>query len=185
MTSQIAADSIDEDFPVADQDNDSQGFRDNFSVIKNSLLTAASEISDLQTNSARLGSDENNDFRGGVISNVRLLNVDRVKLEGTVANNQIVADTAYYFTVNKTDSGPITINWPSNDNENYVEIMLEILSPNTNISAISVNFFGNVKTNFNNLLQLQPGETAFFKCWITEKNVPGRFSYIQFIDKFQ
>ena len=35
-------------YPVAGQDNDSQGFRDNFTNIRNNLSYAASEISDLQ-----------------------------------------------------------------------------------------------------------------------------------------
>ena len=34
MASNITYTTIDEQFPVAGQDNDSQGFRDNFSIIK-------------------------------------------------------------------------------------------------------------------------------------------------------
>lgn len=40
--------NIDTSFPVPGQDNDTQGFRDNFIAIKNSLETAAAEISDVQ-----------------------------------------------------------------------------------------------------------------------------------------
>lgn len=40
--------NIDTTFPVPGQDNDTQGFRDNFIAIKNSLETAAAEISDVQ-----------------------------------------------------------------------------------------------------------------------------------------
>ena len=43
MTSQIVSATIDENYPIAGQDNDSQGFRDNFSIIKTGLATAASE----------------------------------------------------------------------------------------------------------------------------------------------
>lgn len=196
MTSQIAAETIDEDFPVADQDNDSQGFRDNFSVIKNSLLTAAGEISDLQTNSARLGSDENNDFRGGIISNVQLLNAYKIKAEGAVSNNQIVVDNAYYFVVNKVENGPIVIEWPDNENNNYIEVMLEVVAPEQNTGTVVVSFGGDVKSNFDNQsdpvstapgvnIHLTPGEIAFFKCWITAENLPGLITFVQFIDKFQ
>jgi hypothetical protein len=38
---------IDTTFPVPGQDNDTQGFRDNFGNIKNALAAAASELSDL------------------------------------------------------------------------------------------------------------------------------------------
>ena len=40
--------NIDTTFPVPGQDNDTQGFRDNFIAIKGGLETAASEITDLQ-----------------------------------------------------------------------------------------------------------------------------------------
>ena len=61
--SQIISVDIDENFPVAGQDNDSQGFRDNFSVIKNSLATAKAEISELDELTAK--KDRDNDFDGG------------------------------------------------------------------------------------------------------------------------
>lgn len=67
MASNINPSAIDETFPVAGQDNNSQGFRDNFSIIKNSLATAASEITLLQNGSASLSRD--NDFTGHAVSN--------------------------------------------------------------------------------------------------------------------
>jgi hypothetical protein len=42
---------IDQLFPIAGQDNDSQGFRDNFATIKTGLQTAHDEITELQTKS--------------------------------------------------------------------------------------------------------------------------------------
>lgn len=39
--------NIDTTFPVPGQDNDTQGFRDNFIAIKNSLGVASNEISDM------------------------------------------------------------------------------------------------------------------------------------------
>lgn len=50
MTSAINYLSINENFPVAGQDNDTQVFRDNFDTIKESLRVAGVEITDLQTN---------------------------------------------------------------------------------------------------------------------------------------
>jgi len=67
MASNIDTNNIDETYPVAGQDNDSQGFRDNFQNIKTAIGVAKSEITDLQNNSPSLTSD--NDFNGGVISN--------------------------------------------------------------------------------------------------------------------
>jgi hypothetical protein len=52
--------SINENFPVAGQDNDTQVFRDNFDTIKTSLRNAKDEITDLQDDTAKLNLD--NDF---------------------------------------------------------------------------------------------------------------------------
>ena len=52
MTSAIVPGNIDGTFPIAGQDNSSQGFRDNFTAIKNNFTTAASEITDLQADKA-------------------------------------------------------------------------------------------------------------------------------------
>lgn len=48
MASNIVPTNIDNTFPVAGQDNSSQGFRDNFTNIKNNFTFARNEISDLQ-----------------------------------------------------------------------------------------------------------------------------------------
>ena len=48
MTSNINVNNIITTFPIPGQDNDSQGFRDNFTNIKNSFNAAKAEIEDLQ-----------------------------------------------------------------------------------------------------------------------------------------
>jgi hypothetical protein len=50
MTLQQTIDTIDPQYPLAGQDNDSQGFRDNFSNIKDALNTVNTELNALQTN---------------------------------------------------------------------------------------------------------------------------------------
>ncbi len=86
MTSQIVSATIDENYPVAGQDNDSQGFRDNFSIIKDGLATAASEISDLQTNAAKL--NVANNFNGTLIDNAQTN-----RLYGTVFRTDSIGTT--------------------------------------------------------------------------------------------
>ena len=49
MTSEIDPNSINASFPVADQDNDTQGFRDNFAAIQTNFERAAQEISEIQS----------------------------------------------------------------------------------------------------------------------------------------
>lgn len=64
---------INENFPVAGQDNDTQEFRDNFSNIKSALNLAHNEITDLQDNVSR--KDQANDFGGNILLNAVLQNV--------------------------------------------------------------------------------------------------------------
>lgn len=80
MTSAINYLSINENFPVPGQDNDTQVFRDNFDTIKTSLSTAKDEITSLQSDTAKLSSD--NDFGLFKIKNAVLENVREQKLDG-------------------------------------------------------------------------------------------------------
>ena len=68
MTSAINPNNIDSAYPVAGQDNDSQGFRDNFTNIKTNFEYAGSEITDLQNKvllkAALTGSTLNNNLNG-------------------------------------------------------------------------------------------------------------------------
>ena len=52
MASNINPNTINITYPIAGQDNDTQGFRDNFSSIKNNFSVALNEISALQASSA-------------------------------------------------------------------------------------------------------------------------------------
>jgi hypothetical protein len=70
LTSLINFAAINENFPVAGQDNDTQVFRDNFDTIKTNFSAAKTEITDLQDNAAR--TDEDNDFLYNVVGSVTL-----------------------------------------------------------------------------------------------------------------
>jgi len=59
MASKIVPGNIDGTYPKAGQDNSSQGFRDNFSAIKNNFTETKSEIEDLQTNKASTNANVN------------------------------------------------------------------------------------------------------------------------------
>jgi hypothetical protein len=65
MSSNINYNDINEQFPVAGEDNDTQTLRDNFDTIKDSLRIAKEEITLLQNISPRL--DQENDFNGQLV----------------------------------------------------------------------------------------------------------------------
>ena len=56
MASKIVPSNISPTFPVAGQDNSSQGFRDNFSAIKQNFIESKSEKEAMQTTTANLDS---------------------------------------------------------------------------------------------------------------------------------
>lgn len=66
---------INDSYPVAGQDNDTQGFRDNFSTIKNSLSLAGGEISDLNSNAVQSGKENNLGGNEFVIADGSLVNI--------------------------------------------------------------------------------------------------------------
>lgn len=85
MTSAINPNNIDGAYPVAGQDNNSQGFRDNFTNTKTNFQYAVAEITDLQNKavlkSALNGTTLNNDMLGSILSNAQLQN-----MSGTVVS---------------------------------------------------------------------------------------------------
>jgi hypothetical protein len=90
VTSNINYLGINENFPVAGEDNDTQVFRDNFDTIKTSLNTAKTEITDLQTNAAR--TDVDNDFNNKLISGAVMLNNYDKKFDGGVITAPLTVD---------------------------------------------------------------------------------------------
>lgn len=74
MTSQINPNNINTAYPVAGQDNSTQGFRDNFTNIKLNFQYAAGEITALQANAVIIGSSSVNDLQGATLYNATLQN---------------------------------------------------------------------------------------------------------------
>ena len=95
MTSNIKPNNIDGAYPVAGQDNNSQGFRDNFTNTSTNFQYAADEITDLQNNavlkSALVGTTLNNNMQGSVLSNAQLQQMsETVVALGTVSGTVTV-----------------------------------------------------------------------------------------------
>ena len=92
MTSAINPNNINGTYPVAGQDNNSQGFRDNFTNTKNNFQYAADEITDLQNKAvlkqALTGTTIDNNMLGSPLSNALLSNMsENVVALGTVSGS--------------------------------------------------------------------------------------------------
>lgn len=142
MTSAITPNTIDATYPVAGQDNDSQGFRDNFTNIKTNFTVAASEMSDLQSKvilkSPLNGSTTiSNDFAGQQIINAELVaaTLNWVDL-GTVADGSTVTvdySQGHYQTVIANGSLSISFsNFPSPTTSGAAFVIVRITTVTTN-----------------------------------------------------
>jgi hypothetical protein len=120
MASNINPYNVDGTFPVAGQDNPSQGFRDNFTNIKNNFIFASNELSDLQSKalvtSALDGQTINNDMAGTQIIRPQLAAWTQTLVDlGTVSSTATLNfNTANFQKI--TTAGPISLaftNWPT------------------------------------------------------------------------
>lgn len=149
--SAINTNSINVNYPVPGVNNSTQGFRDNFSSIKNNLNTAATELTDLQSKSilksALTGTLLNNDMSGAPLSNA-LVNGFRAKtynlgenLSGAITINVSKADVQY-----GTIQGNTTISfggWAPTGTQANVELHLVIANTQAVITLPSTTVTSN------------------------------------------
>lgn len=139
--SSINTNSLDANYPIPGQNNTTQGFRNNFTNIKQNLDIAGNEISDLQNKavlkSALANSTINNDMANTLISNASTLQFRAVTynlgnaLIGNVPVNCSLGDLQY-----GTLSGNITLNfsnWTPTNTEGHVNLRLS--RPNANVEC--------------------------------------------------
>jgi hypothetical protein len=173
MTSNINPNNIDGAYPVAGQDNNSQGFRDNFTNTSTNFQYAADEITDLQNNavlkSALAGTTLNNNMGGSILSNAQLQNMSETvvalgTLAGTVPINYSLGS---YQTV--TTNGPISLafsNWHVAGTATTVVVQITVASTGHTLqlpSAVSVNLRGiqGLNTSTNTITFAATGVYAF------------------------
>lgn len=105
MTSAINPNNIDGTYPVAGQDNNSQGFRDNFTNTKTNFSYAAAEITDLQNKAvlkaALTGTTLDNNMDGSLLSNAQFQNISetRVALGSVTGSQNIDYSAGPYYTL--------------------------------------------------------------------------------------
>ena len=115
MTSAINPNNINGAYPVAGQDNNSQGFRDNFTNTSTNFQYAADEITDLQNNAvlkgALTGQVLDNDMQGSPLSNALLSNMsENIVVLNTVSGTTVINYAlASYQTL--TTNGAVTLSF--------------------------------------------------------------------------
>jgi hypothetical protein len=117
MASQINPQNIDGAYPVAGQDNNSQGFRDNFTNTRTNFEYASQEISDLQSKvvlkAPLTGTTLNNNMGGSILSNAQLQNITQSVVSlGSVSGAAAINYAAgSYYTL--STSGNLSLSFTS------------------------------------------------------------------------
>ena len=183
MASQINPNNIDGQYPVAGQDNNSQGFRDNFTNTKTNFQYAADEITELQNKavltSALTGGTLNNNMGNALISNVQLRGqTTTVVTLGNVTNataNVVFGAGSYQIATTQGNTQIGFTGWPSGAANLYGAVRLQLtttvananitvpasISANTNASYTSLRYIIGRGNNSNVITIANTGTYVF------------------------
>jgi len=143
MASEIISETLDAAYPVAGVDNDTQGFRDNFSIIKTGLGTAKNEITILQSNTAKL--DESNNFNGNVIASAELSlsthsSRNPLTINSGSSNLEISFLEGHYQTIALgADATFMLTDWPVREGVYVSKMTVEFKSSDESQRTITIN----------------------------------------------
>jgi hypothetical protein len=133
MTSSINPNNIDGSYPVAGQDNNSQGFRDNFTNTKVNFQYAEDEINDLQNKvvlkAALTGSSLNNDMNDALLiaAQIQDFSALRVGIASTSGSIAVNYASGHYQTISTTGSISLSFNnFPPSGQYGYVKLQINI-----------------------------------------------------------
>jgi hypothetical protein len=142
MTSAINPNNIDGQYPVAGQDNNSQGFRDNFTNTRTNFQFAADEITELQNKAilktALVGGTLQNNMGNAVISNAQLIGqTTSLVALGNVTNGTaaVVFGSGSYQTATTQGNTSLSLTgWPGPGLYAAVTLQLTTTVANANIT---------------------------------------------------
>lgn len=135
MASNINPNNIDGAYPVAGQDNNSQGFRDNFTNTKTNFQYAKNEINDLQNKAllkaALTGGTLDNNMNDNLIYAAKIQDFSATRVAQTTTSGTVTINytAGHYQTV--TPTGSITLafsNWPASGAQGWVIVRVTITS---------------------------------------------------------
>ena len=153
MTSQINPNNINSAYPVAGQDNSTQGFRDNFTNIKLNFQFAASEISALQANAVVGGSSTINDLQGAVLYDATIQNARyaQINIGDAAPATTINYAVASYQTVTANANTTLSFsNLPSSGNTAVITLAINAEAANVTAAPYTVTV-ANAQVNSNNI----------------------------------
>ncbi len=133
MASNINPNNIDGSYPVAGQDNNSQGFRDNFTNTKQNFQYAEDELNDLQAKAilkaALTGQTLDNNMGGNLLyaALIKDFAATKVAITGTSGALTVNYATGHYQTISTTGSISLSFqNFPISGEYGYMRIQFNI-----------------------------------------------------------
>ena len=147
MASQINPNLIDGAYPVAGQDNNSQGFRDNFTNTKTNFQRAEEEITDLQTYGVFTNASNNLNNSNIYAVNLNDISTSRVIIATTTGSIAVNYASGQYQTIGPT-TGSISLSFTNFPGAGYYgSVCLQITVGSaahtvTLPAAVSVNAVG-------------------------------------------
>lgn len=168
--SSINPNNIDGTYPIAGQDNDSQGFRDNFTNIKNNFTFSKTEIEDLQNNAilktALSGTTLDNNLNNAQLygAQIRKFTETREDLGTQVGSVPISWSDAHFQTLAITGNTTISLSsWPTSGFWTY--LVLDVTPSTDNLgltlpAAVSVNA-SNIQGFSGNTITLPQGNVTY------------------------
>jgi hypothetical protein len=162
-TSQINPNNINPEYPVAGQDNNTQGFRDNFNNIRVNFQYAENEINTLLANSISKVSTSVNEFNDSVIYGARLQNtgymqVNRGNVAPTAAINY-AAGSYQTITVNAATTLNFT-NLPAAGNTAVITLAINAVAANTTANPYTLTV-ANVNNSSSGIIGYSGGVLSF------------------------
>jgi len=133
MASQINTTSIDSTFPIMGQDNPSQGFRNNFTAMKNNFSYAANEISALQRDAVLKsvsGVAVENDMALVTLYSAEVRDFRETIVEHGVSTATLALDFSlgsfHTVTVSSAITSLSVINWPTSGKHGRLRLLLTV-----------------------------------------------------------
>ena len=193
----ISTTNLDTEFPVPGQDNDSQGFRDNFTVINDNFSAAKARLEDLETYAVR--NEANTTFlplsTGGTarLVNPTLKSPLEVKYDlGEVTTSATIDfsgdEAGSYQTITLTGNTELTIDSTKvHDNGYYGKIILDIQASG---GTYNLTWDNNLTIKFDNenedfwnrdtteISTITPGSTHIIELWTYQGSLTYFAKYI-------
>jgi hypothetical protein len=163
---------INVNFPVAGEDNDSQGFRSNFSRIQTAFSTAAKELTELQINSVRL--DTQNDFSGNVIKRASFQSCSEYvndRTSETTSSFRVNYDEGTYqqFSIGAGVNDFTINNWPDSGKLGSIKLEITPSSGSTStVDFIASTIFVSTGSSLLPASYTQDGIPVIWEIWSTD-----------------